>query len=68
MVKHQFGFGTSIAASEFTSNETYRNAILEQFNEVVFENDLKWPQFNNISTHSRIDQALDTLEGLWTGM
>ena len=62
MNKHQFGFGTAIAASEFNSNATYRNMILENFNEVVFENDLKWPQFINASTHPAINRALDTLE------
>ncbi len=51
MEKHQFGFGTAIAASEFNGNTTYRNKVMEDFNEVVFENDLKWPQFINSSTH-----------------
>jgi len=60
MVQHQFGFGTAITASEFNSNETYRNKILENFNEVVFENDLKWPQFK-ISNTDHITRAMDTL-------
>jgi len=62
MVKHQFGFGTCIKSSEFNNNPIYRNIILEQFNEVVFENDLKWPQFINKSTHARISQTMDSLE------
>lgn len=62
MVKHQFGFGTCIKSSEFNNNSIYRNIILEQFNEVVFENDLKWPQFINSSTHARISQTMDSLE------
>lgn len=61
MVQHQFGFGTAIAASEFNSNATYRNKVLEMFNEVVFENDLKWPQFNPNST-DHITRAMDTLD------
>ncbi|MDA3823774.1 MAG: endo-1,4-beta-xylanase [Bacteroidales bacterium] len=61
MVQHQFGFGTAIAASEFIDNSTYRNKVLEMFNEVVFENDLKWPQFS-ISNTSHITRAMDTLD------
>ncbi len=62
MDKHQFGFGTAIAASEFNSNATYRNMIFDHFNEVVFENDLKWPQFINASTHPGITRVLDSLD------
>lgn len=62
MVKHQFGFGTAVAASELNSNEMYRNTVLDMFNEVVFENDLKWPQFQWTHTHAGINQAFDTLE------
>lgn len=62
MLKHQFGFGTAVAASELINNETYRNRVLDDFNEVVFENDLKWPQFQNSSTHLRIKRAMDTLD------
>ena len=51
MEKHLFGFGTAIFASEFNSNATYRNMILDNFNEVVFWNDLKWPVFINTATH-----------------
>lgn len=61
MGKHQFGFGTAIAAHEFNTNATYRNTVLENFNEVVFENDLKWPQVNS-STYDRVNLTLDTLD------
>ncbi|MEX2370411.1 MAG: endo-1,4-beta-xylanase [Bacteroidales bacterium] len=61
MVQHQFGFGTAIAAGEFNNNSTYRNKVLEMFNEVVFENDLKWPQFNPSNT-DHITRAMDTLD------
>lgn len=61
MKNHQFGFGTAIAASQLNSNTTYRDTLLKMFNEVVFENDLKWPQFINTDTHARINQAFDTL-------
>ncbi len=62
MVRHQFGFGTAIAAHEFNNNETYRNTLFEMFNEVVFENDLKWPQFNAEASNDHIIQAMDSLD------
>lgn len=61
MAQHQFGFGTAIAASTFVGNLTYQKKVLELFNEVVFENDLKWPQFNPYSTYN-IRTSLDTLD------
>ncbi|MCK4747496.1 MAG: endo-1,4-beta-xylanase, partial [Bacteroidales bacterium] len=62
MVKHQFGFGTAIAASALNSDAVYRNKVMEMFNEVVFENDLKWPQFNPYVSNDHITRALDTLQ------
>jgi len=62
MVKHQFGFGTAIAASTFNDNATYRNKVFELFNEVVFENDLKWPQFDPSPSNYKLYNAFDTLE------
>lgn len=61
MVRHKFGFGTAIPASVFLSNTTFRNKVYELFNEVVFENDLKWPQFNPAST-TNLSRALDSLD------
>lgn len=61
MTRHQFGFGTAIPASVFISNSTFRNKVYELFNEVVFENDLKWPQFNPNSTLN-IRRSLDSLD------
>jgi endo-1,4-beta-xylanase len=61
MKRHQFGFGTAIPANRFMSNELFREKVLELFNEVVFENDLKWPQFNPYSTIN-IRKSLDTLD------
>lgn len=61
MVKHQFGFGTAIPASVFISNTVFRNKVYELFNEVVFENDLKWKQFNPNSTLN-IRKSLDSLD------
>ena len=49
MKRHAFGFGSAVAASfllgEGTDSERYRGKILELFNKVVLENDLKWPQW-----------------------
>jgi GH35 family endo-1,4-beta-xylanase len=47
MTGHDFRFGTAVTAQLITSNSpaaaTYREKLLENFNEVVFENDLKYP-------------------------
>ena len=59
MVRHEFGFGTAIAANEFNTNDSYRNTLFEMFNEVVFENDLKWPQFNAEASNDHLIQAMD---------
>ncbi|MDO8952411.1 MAG: endo-1,4-beta-xylanase, partial [Draconibacterium sp.] len=61
MTRHKFGFGSAIPASVFINNATFRNKVYELFNEVVFENDLKWPQFNPNSTLN-IRRSLDSLD------
>ena len=61
MTRHKFGFGTAIPASVFLGNTTFRNKVYELFNEVVFENDLKWPQFNPASTLN-LRKSLDSLD------
>jgi GH35 family endo-1,4-beta-xylanase len=47
MKRHSFGFGTAVPASLINQNSinavTFRQKLLENFNHVVFENDLKWP-------------------------
>ncbi|MFB3826522.1 MAG: endo-1,4-beta-xylanase [Bryobacteraceae bacterium] len=49
MKRHAFGFGTAVAAevllAESPDAERYRKTVLELFNKVVLENDLKWPQW-----------------------
>jgi endo-1,4-beta-xylanase len=62
MVRHSFGFGTAVVASRITSNGTYREHLVDMFNEAVFENDLKWPSFLNLSARPTIVSALDTLD------
>lgn len=51
MIRHQFAFGTAIALNTFKNNETYREKAFELFNEIVFENSMKWGIFE------RSDQA-----------
>jgi GH35 family endo-1,4-beta-xylanase len=62
MVKHLFGFGTAISAGEFNSNPVYRSTLYNNFNEVVFENDLKWRQFNPDASNDHLNLAMDSLE------
>jgi GH35 family endo-1,4-beta-xylanase len=49
MTRHDFGFGTAVAAQQLLGSgedsDRYRQFILDNFNMVVFENDLKWPQW-----------------------
>ena len=49
MKRHAFGWGTAVAADQLlgttADSQKYREAILANFNMVVFENDLKWPQW-----------------------
>ncbi len=62
MIRHQFGFGTAVVARRIDTSKVYRDTLFDVFNEVVFENDLKWSPFENTSTHSTILRALDTLD------
>ena len=61
MVKHKFGFGSAIPASVFISNSVFRNKVYELFNEVVFENDLKWGMFIS-NPKTNISRSLDSLD------
>jgi endo-1,4-beta-xylanase len=61
MIRHKFGFGSAIPASRFMTNETFRNKVYELFNEVVYENDLKWGSFNSTSMLN-ISRSLDSLD------
>lgn len=61
MKQHLFGFGSAIDGNHYLSNATYRNHIHELFNEVVFENDLKWRPWVTRSNHNYILQTIDSL-------
>ena len=70
MKRHAFGFGTAVPASlinNASANGTmFRQKLLENFNQVVFENDLKWPQWIGLSgpgfNWPQTKQALDWLD------
>lgn len=60
MVKHKFGFGSAVASGKFIGDAVYRKKVYELFNEVVLENDLKWPSFNPNPSYNTT-RTLDSL-------
>ena len=54
MKKHAFAFGAAVGARMLTKNdeesERYRALVLNQYNKVVLENDLKWDPWNASKT------------------
>lgn len=44
-IAHDFAFGTAIDALDYIKLESYASIVDRYFNEVVFENDLKWKQW-----------------------
>lgn len=76
MKRHTFGWGTAVTANWINSasatGNTYREKLLENFNQVVFENDLKWPAWTDeswgwgggspSSPWSQTENALDWLD------
>ncbi|MEM8947596.1 MAG: endo-1,4-beta-xylanase [Planctomycetota bacterium] len=70
MKGHTFGFGTAVTASLINDNsfngQTYRAKLLENFNHVVFENDLKFPPWLGLWGNSfnwpNTQQALNWLD------
>lgn len=67
MLEHEFHFGSAVVASRImgtgSNNAVYRQKILENFNSIVFENDLKWPPWIGLWGNSfnwpQTQQALD---------
>jgi endo-1,4-beta-xylanase len=62
MKRHAFGFGSAVAARliagpESEDSRRYRETILQFYNRVVFENDLKWPQWENPANRELTLQA-----------
>ena len=58
MKKHQFKFGSAVALSPYISNSVYKEKIFELFNEIVWENDLKWPALDPNSDYPQLKNAL----------
>jgi endo-1,4-beta-xylanase len=61
MIRHQFGFGSAIPADRFMTNAIFREKVYALFNEVVFENDLKWHSLTTSPTLN-VRRALDSLD------
>ncbi len=61
MKKHAFGWGTAIDAATFMSNATYKANFYKNFNKAVFENDMKWPQWNSIPNQAKTLSVLNEL-------
>lgn len=66
MTRHAFGFGSAVAAMplaiETEDARRYRDTVKRLFNKVVFENDLKWPQWEDTHNREWTIQALRWLE------
>jgi endo-1,4-beta-xylanase len=70
MKRHGFGFGTAVPASWINNTSAngvmFREKLLENFNHVVFENDLKLPPWIGMwgpnFSWTRTEQALDWLD------
>ncbi|NJN26926.1 MAG: T9SS type A sorting domain-containing protein [Cyclobacteriaceae bacterium] len=62
MKKHKFSFGSAIDGSLYLENKKYRDTFHSLFNEAVFENDLKWPNWVWKKDHSYIKSVLDSLD------
>ncbi|MBD3174935.1 MAG: hypothetical protein GF320_07130 [Armatimonadia bacterium] len=68
MTRHAFGFGSTVAASylpdESPDAARYREHILELFNRVSIENDLKWPAWAGDWGWSRREATMEGLRWL----
>ncbi len=59
MKRHAFGFGTAVDAERLLGDSEdsrrYKQLILELFNRVVLENDLKWPMWECCSRNKALE-------------
>ncbi|WP_425395547.1 endo-1,4-beta-xylanase [Aeoliella sp.] len=70
MQAHDFGFGTAVPAARIVeqsaNGDMFREKLLENFNQVVFENDMKWPAWDGLWGNNfnwqQTQQALDWLD------
>ena len=65
MKRHAFGWGSAVTVrgilQQDADGDKYRSVIEKNFTRVVFENDLKWPSWDNPASHAKILQATDWL-------
>ena len=65
MKHHAFGWGSAVTVRgilrQDADGDKYRSVIEKNFTRVVFENDLKWPSWDNPASHEKILQAADWL-------
>ncbi|MBN1998061.1 endo-1,4-beta-xylanase [candidate division KSB1 bacterium] len=65
MQKHAYKFGSAVAASRLMENsqdaKKYREVILNYYNRVVMENDLKWAPWEDTNRRTMTLEALDWL-------
>jgi GH35 family endo-1,4-beta-xylanase len=66
MTKHAFAFGSAVqarrVAGESAEDARYKQAIAELFNAIVFENDLKWRDWESPGRPAMVMKALDWLD------
>lgn len=66
MTRHAFGFGSAVAAQALMADNEdarkYRDTVRRMFNKVVFENDLKWPGWEDRGRRAILFQAADWLK------
>ena len=72
MLRHAFEFGTAVDANLLVGNspnaQKYRHTFLKYFNHAEFENDLKWPQWDNPANRQRTLQAIAWLQAHHIGI
>jgi endo-1,4-beta-xylanase len=66
MLRHEFGWGSAVSARIIDNEQdedarNYRETILELYNRVVFENDLKWHAWENPGNRQATLRATDWL-------
>ena len=66
MQDHLFGFGSAVKADELTTvsgtdADTYRTNVQSLFNKAVFENDMKWVQWETVSGTNKVKNAIGWL-------
>jgi GH35 family endo-1,4-beta-xylanase len=65
MKRHAFGWGSAVTVrgilSQDADGDKYRAIIEKLYTRVVFENDLKWPSWDNPASHQKVLQAADWL-------